>query len=163
NRVAMTSNVRLVESRDGKLSELETTLAMGGPPTTIAGAASGQELKLRTTTGEQSYERELKITSDLLGPEGVRRLSCARLHAAGDSIRFATFVAELGLPATVTRTRLAVDAETPADGLHIREDVDGMPSRTLWLDRDGRLLRTLDVGPFGDMRAEITDRAAALA
>jgi transglutaminase-like putative cysteine protease len=165
-RVEMATSVTSRESADGKLRSAGLDLEMSSQATSTTAEVGDGVVRVRSQAGGQSFDRTVEFSGELLGPEGLRRLSRSRLRKAGDSLAAQTFAAELGAVATVTRT--AVGRETIASAgrnvpaLRVEEQVSGYPSkRTLWLDAEGRLLASEESSPFGLMRVFRADAATA--
>lgn len=165
-RVEMGSASSAEESPEGRLRSAGTELKMSSQVTSTTAEVGEGVVRIRSGAGGRSFERTAEFSGELLGPEGIRRLSATRLAKPGDSFRVQTFSPELGLVATVTRT--AVKAETISSqgrevaALRVEEQVSGYPARrTLWLDGEGRLLASEETGPFGAMRVFRADAATA--
>ena len=154
------------EARDGRLQALDVDIRVSTQATSSHVTVEDGVVRIRDQAGERSFERTVPFTGDLLGPEGMRRLSAARLAKAGDRIAAQTWAAELGGVRTVTRTVAAEESVTvagsPVRTLRVEEVTEGSPAkRLLWLDADGRIVQSSDPGPFGDMRTLRTNEAAA--
>ena len=63
------------ESGDGRLVDLDYDLHLSAQATSMHAAVEEGTVRLTTRAGEQSFERELPFEGELLGPEGLRRLS----------------------------------------------------------------------------------------
>ena len=156
------------ESADGRLRSVATELKLSSQATSTTAEVGDGVVRIRTQAGPggQGFEREVPFTGELLGPEGIRRMTAARLQAPGDSVQAQTFAGELGAVATVVRKAVGRETitsegrEVPA--LRVEEQLSGYPSkRVLWLDADGRLLASEEAGPFGPMRVFRADAATA--
>ncbi|MFO0983993.1 MAG: transglutaminase-like domain-containing protein [Planctomycetota bacterium] len=159
NRIVFTSEHVLRETTSGKLVSAELTDALGASPTTTSVTVLGDRLVVRSQAGGHEYQHELPIAGELLGPEGVRQLTLGRLARPGDELTCLTLVPELAAPGRITRTC----TEKSVAALVVREVIEAMPARTVWLDAEGRAQRSLDGGPFGEVVTELAEREAALA
>jgi len=157
SRVEMATASEIQESGDGRLRKASLELRMSSQATSTTVEVEGGALRIRSQAGGKSFDRTVEIPGDLLGPEGLRKTTLARLKQVGDSFQALTFSPELASIVTVTRT--AVGAETVASegrdvpALRVEEQTSGLPvKRVLWLDAEGRLLASEETGPFGSMR-----------
>jgi hypothetical protein len=148
------------EEINGVLVALRAEISSSAQSTLIEGRIEDGALTLKISTGGKSYHRSVAINEPLLGPEGARQLTLARLHAPGDKVSYAVYSAELGTVSTITRTCLTRDN----DGIKIEEAASGLPgAATLSLDEDGRLQRRVQAGPFGEVEIRLTTEERALA
>lgn len=165
-RVELASASTSRESGAGRLASAGLDLKMSDQTTSLTGEIADGAVRVRSQAGGQSFERSLPFQGELLGPEGIRKLTLARLLKAGDTFQAQTFSPELGAVTTVVRTVLGRETLTrggrQVPALKLEETYSGLPSkRTLWLDAEGRNLASEDPGPFGVMRAVLADRATA--
>jgi len=131
------------------------------------GEVAPGEIRLTTTTGTTPHARVLKYEGELLGPEGIRELTKARLVKPGDEVQYRTFSPEFGQVIKGGRVLLAVETiesrGAPVEALKIQESFEGLGvKRTAWLDFEGEELRTSDPSPFGETVSFLADRAEAL-
>ena len=152
------------EAKDGRLLGMDLTIKLSDQTTATSLALDSGIVKIRETAGGRTFERTVPYTGEVLGPEGIRKLSAARLRKAGDRIDLQTWAADQGGVRKVTRT---VAGEETVQGfsaraLRVEEISEGNPAkRTLWLDAEGRIVQSSDPGPFGEMRSLRVDEAAA--
>jgi hypothetical protein len=160
SKVELQASVRSDENTGGHLLAVRAEISSSAQSTVMEGSVGESSLQLRISTGGKTYERTIPFTGALLGPEGARHLTLARLKQPDDSFSYQTFVAEMGVVATVTRTCVAREAH----GIRIKEEVSGLPGQsTLWLDADARLVRRVQPGPFGDIESQRATKGRALA
>lgn len=159
--LAFTSTSR--ESAAGRLRDATTDLKMSDQTTSMAAEVGEGTVRLRSQAGGKSFERTLPFSGELLGPEGVRQATLARLAKPGDALQVQICSLELGGVVTVHRTLLALEpAAGSAAARKIEEKTKGYPGvRTLWLDAGGRLLASEEPGPFGVVRTALSDEATA--
>lgn len=165
-KVEMDSSATFHESPAGRLASVELSLDLSEQATVVRARAEGGSLVIEQEAGGQVFTRSMPLESDLLGLEGVRRLSAERLAAPGDEIRYQTFSPELAAVTGAARRVTAVETLTvegrPVRALEVEEKLDASPlAATLWLDGDGRLLRSEQTGPFGLVEVVRSDAAAA--
>ncbi|MBI1849733.1 MAG: transglutaminase domain-containing protein [Planctomycetes bacterium] len=161
NKLVIAGTSAFEEGEDGRLREVHTTLSMSADPTSTFATFGPGSMHVRSTSGGRSYERDVPCTATVVGPDWVRRASLERLRSVGDHIEFSTFLAETGGVVAETRTLLE---PASADGTRrVREEITGVITQTITLDRDGRVARLEQKGPFGEMVVERADRERAMA
>jgi hypothetical protein len=158
SKLEMKSSSRYDETREAQLSSAAGDVSSSEQITHIEASAISSSLQIKTTTGGKSYERTVALSGVLLGPEGARRLVLSRCHAPGDTITYNAFFPELGSLVTITDVVIGMeDVSTDQGkipGLKIEQTISAMPGKiTLWLDRDGWLLRQIMPSPLGDIEA----------
>jgi len=156
------------EAPDGRLLGLDTELKASTQTMATSVTIEKGQARVRETAGDRSFEHMVPFTGELLGQEGIRKLSAARLAKAGDTLEVQTWAAELGGPRKVTRTVVGEEAVkvdgAPVRALHVTEVTEGSPAqRQLWLDAEGHTVQSSDPGPFGEMRSVRATEAAAQA
>lgn len=170
SKVEMTMAGASRESATGRLIRLDFELKLSQQATSLTAVVEEGKVRLTSRAGMQSFERELPFSGEILGPDGLRRLSAERLRAPGDEVRAQVFSPELAVVTTVTRRVLAAEAAAGAPGgvgaiggaIKVEERVEGYPfPRTLWLDAAGLLVQSEEQGPFGMVRMRRADQAAA--
>jgi hypothetical protein len=163
-KLEMKSTSQYHEDRDGHLTSVASDQSSSQQSTHLAVRVGEGSLAITTTTGGKSYEHSAPFTGLLLGPDGARRLLLARLHQSGDSVSYQTFSAEMGSVTTISSKLVATDddvviaqekmGQRKISGLKIEQTVESMPgTSTLWLDRDGWLLRQVVQSPLGEIEA----------
>jgi transglutaminase-like putative cysteine protease len=154
------------ESPDGKLLGLDTDLRASAQTMATSVTVESGLVRVREKAGDRSFEHTVPFAGELLGEEGIRKLSAARLAKPGDRIEVQTWAAEQGGVRKVTRTVAAEEKVTvggsPVRTLRVEEVTEGNAAkRLIWLDAGGRLVQSADPGPFGEMRSLRADEAAA--
>lgn len=150
------------EAKDGRLLGMDLTIKLSSQATSTSLALDSGIVKIRETAGDRTFERTVPYTGEVLGPEGIRKLSAARLRKPGDRIEIQTWVPDQGGMRKVTRTAVGEEAVAGAPALRVEEATEGNPvKRSLWLDGDGRIVQSSDAGPFGEMRSLRVDEATA--
>jgi transglutaminase-like putative cysteine protease len=152
-RVEIAEQSVAVEDRDGRLLSVHSEMRTSKDPTVLDLSVADDQLMIVTQAGGRRYERVAHETRPLLGPEGIRALSAARLAAGADTVSYATFVPELGGASGVTRR---VTARQAGDGsgarFAVEETLEALPAVSrLLLDADGRIVEESVDGPFGEM------------
>jgi hypothetical protein len=156
------------ESESGVLLRLVSELKASVLSTKTEASFRDGKIELRTESGGKTYSRTIDAPGDLLGPEGIRRLSLDKLKKAGDTVEYRTFEEEL---ATVTKGTRRVLAREPLtvggrtiETLKVEETIEaGGVTGTVWLDPEGEALRQVIPTPFGEGVVVLADRATALA
>ncbi len=162
-RVEIAERAVTVEDRDGHLLRAHAELRASKDPTVLDLSVAGELLTIATEAGGRRYQRVAHEARLLLGPEGIRALTAARLAAGADRVEYTTFVPELGSVCGVTRQ---VTAREPASEgrparYRVEESLEAMPTPArLLLDADGRIVEEAIDGPFGEMRTVLATAAA---
>jgi len=156
------------ESGDGYLLRTSLEMLASSQATRAEATILNGAIELKTVAGGKAYSTRLSYTGNLFGPEGIRRISAAELKKPGDQITLQTFVAEASIVSLLSRTVLGKETiengDRRLDSLKVEETLAGMPvKRTIWLDREGHLIKQEEPGPFGTMTVQWSDRSAALA
>ncbi len=115
-RVEIASAGTSRESGDGRLTSAGMDLKMSAQATSVTAQIEDGAVRIRSQAGGQSFERTVPSKGELVGPEGIRKLTLAKLHEAGDTFQMQTFSAELGAVTTVVRTVLARSPSPATDG-----------------------------------------------
>jgi len=164
SKVEMAMGEASREAKDGRLLGMDLTIKLSDQTTSTSLALDAGTVKIRETAGGRTFERTVPYTGEALGPEGIRKLSAARLRKPGDSVEVQTWVPDQGGMRKVTRA-VTGDEEVKgfsARALRVEETTEGNPvKRTLWLDAEGRIVQSSDPGPFGEMRSLRVDEATA--
>ena len=166
HRVEIGSTSTSRESGEGRLRGAAMELKMSDQITSIAGEVEDGAIAVRNRAGGKSFEQKIPYSGELLGPEGIRNLTLARLAIPGDALQVQTFSPDLGMLVTVSRTLLAAETVTsqgrPVAARKIEEKTQGYPSpRILWLDAEGKLLAAEEQSPFGRVRTSLSDETTA--
>lgn len=166
NKVEMAYSAKSREAPDGGLLSLDYELKLSQQTTSMHAEVGDGVIRLRDRAGAGSFERSLPFSGELAGPERLRRLSAARLRALDDRLALQIFSAELGQVVTLERkvigSEILASPEGPLATLRVEETLAGLPlKRTLWLDGEGRIVRSEDPSPFGAMITARAERATA--
>ncbi|MGA3212036.1 MAG: transglutaminase-like domain-containing protein [Terriglobales bacterium] len=158
SKLEMKFSSQYEEGSDGSLLGVKTEMTSSNQTTHTEASVKASQIHIATSTGGKTYERDLPFTGNLLGPEAGRRLVLAHLKSTGDTISYQTFYPELGVVATITETLVGDEELTIGTNhwpsLKVEQAISEMPGKaTLWLDRDGWLLRQLVPSAFGDLEA----------
>jgi len=123
-------------------------------------------LELRSEAGGKAYDRTIPFSGVLLGQEGVRLLSLARLRKPGDAAEFQIFAPETEAVALATRTYLAAETieigGATVEAVKVAETIEsaGVKS-TGWMDASHEIVRQEMPTPFGPGVFILADQAAA--
>lgn len=171
SRVEVRSQARYREDAQGLLDEVVAEVGSSAETTTSEGKVVDGVLRVRTRAGGRDYTTDTPLAGPLLGPQGLRERSRDALRKPGDRLRYLTYAGDYASLATVERTVTGIET-IEVDGRRVesvvvRETTDVMPvPMQLWLDGDGRALRTQQESPFGtvdNLRADegVRERVAA--
>src|SRR5208337_179238 len=158
SKLEMKSASQYTETGEGQLKAVASDISSSEQTTHMAVRVSDGTLQISTTTGGKTYERSAPFTGTLLGLEGARRLTVSQLHKPGDTVSYQTFSPELGAVVSITATLVSAEDVTidqrPISGLKLEETMSSMPGKiTVWLDREGWMLRQSMPTPLGDIEA----------
>jgi len=168
SRVEMLSSAEYIETESGLLVEVGSELKYSAQPIRTEARIEDGQVVIRTSSGGGStLERKVPFSGELLGPEGIRLASERTLRKPGDSVTFQSFLPELSQLVLATQTLIAVEklpGTSPVkEALRVEESYSAFPQkRTLWLDQQGRTLRSSDTSPFGDLVIRLTTKEDAL-
>lgn len=154
------------ESREGRLLSAELKTRMSQQESVQRAKIEPGLVRVGTGEGGGEHAREVPYTGELLGPGEIARRSAASLGKEGDRLDFQTWSDEMGRVVQTTRTVLARESLTlggrELSVLRVEEKTATLPApRRLWLDARGDLVRAEDESPFGPIRIELADEAAA--
>jgi len=159
SRVEMATSLATTESTEGALLEARAEIRLSRETTRAVATFDGGSMRLVTTAGGRDYERTTPLERPVVGPEGARKLSLERLKKAGDRVEYDSFAGEHLAVVRVAREVAAVE-----DGLlRVAETSASGPPRKIWLDAEGRVARSVDTSPFGEIEASRAPREAAIA
>ena len=124
-------------------------------------------IEVKSGSAGTPFVRKVPYSGDLLGPEGVRRLTRDKLRNPGDRADYQTFEPSLGKVVKAVRVLLGRESlildGTALPALKIEETSDALPDkRTFWLGEDGEILKDEEPGPFGLTEIVRVDREKAL-
>jgi transglutaminase-like putative cysteine protease len=168
NKVELATRSKTEETPAGRLLRSETDLRASVMSTRMTTIVKPGSLEIESGAGGKTYSRTVPYEGELLGPEGVRRLSLEKLRAVGDVVEYLTLSPESGGPAKGRRKVLAKETlvlegrNVPALKVEEVLDTTGIPG-TSWLDENGEAVKSEAPTPFGLSEIIRTDRAAALA
>jgi transglutaminase-like putative cysteine protease len=168
SKVEIKGKAVFVEAADGKLRSARSETSTSRQATTLEAWVEEGKVRLVVATGGKEYRRELPASGLVLGPWGLRQQTARGLHKEGDVADGLILVPELERLVRVTRKLLEADAKLSAPGLkgecaRAQERMEGYPgTRTVWLDRDGRMVRQTEPSPLGETEVILSDRLVAL-
>jgi len=154
-------NSEYVESESGQLIRVISDQILSSQPMRIEAVVQKDKVLVKSTAGGRTFSRELPYSGELLGPEGIGRLTQKSLKNAGDRVEFKTLLAELAQVASGERI-LNNEEEMDFRGEKIKvKQVDEKYSnlayvRRIWLDAEGNEIRSVEPSPFGDMVTELS-------
>jgi hypothetical protein len=168
NKVELVTLSRTEEDPNGRLRRAETELRASTMSTRSVTVVKPGNLEIESEAGGKKYFRTAPYVGELLGPEGIRRLTIRTLHSPGEQIEYQTLSAESG---TVTKgRRRAVAREVvPLEGrdvatLKIEETIEASGlAGFVWLDENGDAVKGEMPTPFGLAEILRADRETALA
>jgi transglutaminase superfamily protein len=155
------------EDGSGEVLSLRGESSSSNAVTINEGVVTGATMRLKVTTGSKSYERQVPLTGRLLGPAGVAKLTTSGLLREGDSVHYFTTEPSLGLVFGATRTLEAHDdlnlLGRRIESIRVHESIPSVGiDHLVWLDSEGRLLRSEDKTPLGLAVVELANEKAAM-
>jgi hypothetical protein len=168
SKVEIKGKTVFAETAEGQLRSAHSEMSSSKQTTTLDAQVEKQAVRLVVSTGGKEYRRELPFSGTLLGPAGIRQRAMHGLKKEGDTLTCQTLVPEMERLVKVTRKLLQTNAPLPDLGgkslfIRVEERLEGYPGeRKVWLDREGRMVRQTESGPFGQMELILADRATAL-
>ena len=159
SQVVMETAVASLESRSGALRALDVGTRMSEQRVNTSVTVNDRVATMSVEAGARRFDKTVNLPDTLLGREAAQRLTMTRLHAVGDSVRYASWDAQANAPATVTRVVTRRDSL-----LTIVERSSTSPLvTTLRLDAVGRAAITQFDLPFGRVSVVLADSATAMA
>ncbi|MBN1939931.1 MAG: transglutaminase domain-containing protein [Candidatus Aminicenantes bacterium] len=168
NKVELATRSKSEETAAGRLLRSETELRASVMSTRTTTIVKPGSLEIESEAGGKTYSRTIPYEGELLGPEGIRRLSLDKLRAVGDAIEYLTLSPESGGLTKGRRTVLArekIDVEGKSvSTMKVEEilDTTGIAGVS-WLDSGGESVKSEMPTPFGLSEMIKTNRASALA
>ena len=167
SEVEMRVASEVVEGRDGRLQSARSEQRLSRQLQVVEARVEGERLLWRTRSGDgpaAPHESALPLPGELPGPQAARRRTAAALARPGDRIELLQLEPELPAVLPVKRTLVALE-EGPEGPLRVvHEEIEGIAgTRVLHLDTGGRLVRSTEPSPFGELALERADEAAARA
>lgn len=158
----------VLESPDGKFVSASQISEMSDQETRLEAVLKEKELVITQEAGDRKFSRTQPVEHVLLGSRGIKLLSRRDLQKPGDTVTFHTFMAELGMVVETTRrfegeeTMLFQGAEVGVR--RITEELPALGVRSLlYLDGEGRSLRQIMPGPFGEIEILLSTEEEARA
>lgn len=157
----------VIEGPDGHLLSARSEQDLSRQTQVVEARVEGDRLHWRSYSGggpAPAHESALALPGELPGPEAARRRTDAVLRRVGDRIELLQLEPELPAVLPVSRTLVAL-AEGPEGPLRVvHEEIEGIAgTRVLHLDAGGRLVRSTEPSPFGELALEQADEAAVRA
>jgi hypothetical protein len=166
SRIEMASAVETREDAAGRLRAVDSELVMSSQATRFRAVVEPGRVLISDQAGGESFAREIEYSGELLGPAGVRSLIRSELREIGDSVTYKTFRAELSNVAQISLELVGKEqlkrGGKSVEAWRLSETMAESPLRTsLWVDAEGRALRSATPSPFGLMETVGADAAAA--
>jgi hypothetical protein len=168
NKVEIELLTRSEETAEGRLLKVASEMKASMLSTKSEAVVKNGVIEIRSESGGTTYDRTIAFKGELLGPEGIRRLSERRLKKPGDAVEYQTFAAEAGAVTKGSRKVLAREnvrvegRDVPALKVEEFVEVAGLKS-TAWLGADAGAVRAEMPTPFGLAEIVRADRETALA
>jgi hypothetical protein len=168
SETVLNSKQTTTEDRQGNLKDMTSELLYSKQLNTSKATIFPGVIRIKSEAGGKQSTRDLAYSGKLIGSEGIRLLTNENLKQRGDSISYQLFFSEFGMIATGKRKFIGFE-DVVWNGISIKtkrvkETFTGLPTiRDLWLDNDGRLLKSSEPSPFGETVMTLSDKATAIA
>ncbi|MDD8027612.1 MAG: transglutaminase-like domain-containing protein [Acidobacteriota bacterium] len=168
SKVEIEALTKSEETADGRLRKIAYELRASVLATKSEALIKDGVIEVKSQAGGKSYSRSIAYSGELLGPEGVRRLSLAQVRKPGDRIEFQTFSSESEAVSRGSQTALAWE-DILLDGkivllLKVEEVLAADGVKTVsWLDEKREVRRQEAPTPFGTAEIVGSTKEEALA
>jgi transglutaminase-like putative cysteine protease len=158
----------MLESPDGKFVSASQISEMSDQETRLEAVLKEKELIITQQAGDRKFSRTQPVEHVLLGSRGIELLSRRDLQNPGDTVTFHSFMAELGM--VVETIRIFEGEETmqfQGEEVGVRRITEELPAlgirSLLYVDGEGRSLRQVMPGPFGEIEILLSTEEEARA
>lgn len=157
-----------LEDSEGNLTDLATSLLYSKQLNTTIAKVEPGIIKITSETGGKQSTSTIDFTGKLSGTEAIRLQTLERLKKTGDSILYKIFVPDFGMVFDGTRKFVKIEPVEmrgkPVTANKVIDTFKGLPVvRESWLDEAGRLIKSSEPNPFGQMTLVLSDEKSALA
>lgn len=146
--IVLNTNIRHVETADGKPLRFSSLMEMSDSPTVREGVIENGRLRFTTTSGGNTTVKEMDWPPEWLLSEGARLLALKMGTAAGTKYKYKTFNAEYGTPDELDVEVMSVETKNVMGQDRKLTRVRSKPSvqkgvvSTSWVDDKGEDLIT---------------------
>lgn len=167
SRVDLGVSSRTEEGPDGRLRRTSSETKASALSMKSEASIGNGTIEVRSEAGGKSYSRTVAFKGELVGPEGMRRLSLVRLKKPGDVLEYQTYANELEKPAKGRRTLLGFErieaGGRTIEAIKTEEVLEGAGEKaTAWLDAEHEVVRQEMPTPFGQAVYVLSTREEAL-
>jgi len=168
SETVMDSKQSATEDKQGNMKNLSSKLLYSKQLNASKAIILPGVIRLTSQAGGKESTRDIPYSGKLIGNEGIRKLTNENLKKMGDSISYQLFFSEFGMISTGRRKFIGFEDlalnGTRIKAKRVKESFDGLPTlRDLWLDNDGRLLKSSESSPFGETTMMHSDKATVIA
>lgn len=169
-KVELSSYSETEETEKGDLLRLSLVMKLSSLETKTTADVGEKEIIVRSSAGGKEYIQKIAFNERLLGPEGIVRLTLNSLKKPGDEVEYATYLPELNQVVKGKR-RAEGWEEVNLPGfvssfktLRVAEIIEPLTTqRTLWFDQEGRLIKSEETSPLGELKIYLASKEEALA
>lgn len=169
-RIELFSSSESEETESGRLLRLSLVMKLSALEMKTQAEVGEKEIIVRTSAGDKEYTQKIVFDESLLGPEGITRLTLSSLKKPGDEIEYFTYLPELnqiikGKRRAEGREEISLPGfVSPFKTLRVVETMEPLTTRrTLWFDQEGKLIKSEETSPFGELKIYLSSKEEALA
>lgn len=168
SEVVMSSKQVTFEDRHGRLQSIASELLHSKQLTVSKAKVLPGAIHITSQAGGKQSVHDVPYSGEIIGSEGIRLNTIIKLKKPGDSVSYQLFVSEFGMIATGKRKFIGFEElnlnREYFQAMHLKESFTGLPiMRDIWIDHDGRLLKSSEPGPFGETTMTLSDKETAIA
>ncbi len=169
-KIELFSHSEVEETEKGQLLRLSLTMKLSTLETKTQVEVGEKEIIVCTSVGDKEYTQKIDINERLLGPEGIVRLTLRSLKKPGDEVEYLTYLPEINQ--IIKGKRKAESWEeislpgffSSFKTLRVLESLDPLTTkRTLWFDQEGKLIKSEETSPLGELKIYLSSKEEALA
>lgn len=168
SETVMESRQVSTEDRQGNLKTSDIDLLYSKQLNTSKAIVLPGLIRVTNQAGGKQSTTDIPYSGTLTGNDRIRVLTIENLKAPGDSIAYLLYFPDLGTVAVGRRTFIGYETLNlngmSIKALRVKDRYEGVPVvRDLWLDNNGRLLKTSEPSPFGQTMMVLSDKTTAVA
>ncbi|ODS86552.1 MAG: hypothetical protein ABS46_01050 [Cytophagaceae bacterium SCN 52-12] len=156
------------EDLQGNLKGVRSELLFSKEPSTSTAYIRQSVIHTVNEAGGNASSAEVFYAGVLPGNEGIRLLTLKTLSRVGDSLAYQVFIPDLGRVFKGVRKYTGME-QVELNGkitnaMKVKDTFEGFPIvRESWLDPEGRLLKSSEPNPFGQMTLALSNETSARA
>ncbi len=154
------------EDLQGNLQSVRSELLFSKAPSITTAYIRQGVIHVVNEAGGKASSADVFYTGALSGNEGIRLLTLKTLSRVGDSLAYQVFIPDFGKVFKGVRKYTGME-QVELNGkitnvMKVKDTFEGLPTvRESWLDPEGRLLKSSEPNPFGQMTLVRSSETAA--